>query len=341
MKRLRVCVIVAALGSFASFVATPLVSQSSFIDIGTLGQGSSYLWAVNNQNDAVGWSEISGLDSEHAVLWRDGELIDLGVLPGTDVSRAFGINDRGQIVGTSVDFDPREAHAVLWEDGQPIDIAVGCNATAINNRGEIVGRCGGATLWRDGSQVPLVPPAGYSGGQASAINDAGVVAGSLRDASGRFAAFRWAGGTTTVLARPPGLDTTSATAINARGTIAGYAGPSSGIDMIEPVLWQDGVVTPLGGTWGSFHGIAWGINDRGEVVGTGHDASHLPGSPGGAFVWARGQFRFLPSDGGAQDINERGVVVGRYHYDPNIGFEQHGILWLKASTRLPMPLEAR
>ena len=230
---------------------------------------------------------------------------------------------------------------MLWEDEQPTDITPpgfsSCNATAINNRGEIVGRCDSvAMLWRGTEVLPLDSPTGYGDGYASAINDAGMVAGVLRDRSGRFAAFRWAGGTTTVLARPPGFDTTFATAINARGTIAGYAGPSSGIDMIEPVLWQDGAVAPLSGTWGSFHGIAWGINDRGEVVGSGHDAAHQPGSPDGPFVWARGQFHFLTQDGGAQDINERGVVVGRYYFDPNIQDQQHGILWLKAATRLPM-----
>ena len=145
MKRLRVCVI-AALGSFASLVVAPLLAQSSFIDIGTLGPGSSFLWAVNNQNDAVGWSEIAGSDSEHAILWRDGALIDLGVLPGFDVSGAFGINDRGQIVGASTSFDPRETRAVLWEDGRPIDVTPpgfgDCSAAAINNGGMIVGRCG-------------------------------------------------------------------------------------------------------------------------------------------------------------------------------------------------------
>ena len=87
MKRLRVCLI-AALGSLASFVVTPLVAQQSFIDVGTLGFGSSYLLAVNNRNEAVGYSEVSGLDSNRAMLWRDGQLIDLGVLPGLMLSVA-------------------------------------------------------------------------------------------------------------------------------------------------------------------------------------------------------------------------------------------------------------
>ena len=67
MKRLRVC-IVAALGSFASFVVAPLLAQSSVIDIGRLGPESSFLWAVNDRNQAVGWSELAGRDTEHAIL---------------------------------------------------------------------------------------------------------------------------------------------------------------------------------------------------------------------------------------------------------------------------------
>ena len=55
---------------------------------------------------------------------------------------------------------------------------------------------------------------------------------------------------------------------------------------------------------------AFGVNDRGEVVGRLFDGS----TGGGGFVW------------------RDGVVVGRYHFDPNRS-DQHGILWLKAATR--------
>jgi hypothetical protein len=54
------CAAVVALGSFASFSAAPAFTQSSVIDIGTLGLGSSVLRAVNDHDEAVGWSEIVG-----------------------------------------------------------------------------------------------------------------------------------------------------------------------------------------------------------------------------------------------------------------------------------------
>ena len=113
MKRPHICV-VAALASLSSFVAAPLLAQSSVIDIGTLGPESSFLWAVNNRNQAVGWSELAGRDTEHAILWQGGELIDLGALPDFPVSRARGINERGQIVGESRLTNSGESRAVLW-----------------------------------------------------------------------------------------------------------------------------------------------------------------------------------------------------------------------------------
>jgi probable HAF family extracellular repeat protein len=331
-----------ALGSFA-FAPAPAAQESAAarppedpIDVGSLGPfNSSFLWAVNNRGDAVGWGDTAGLDTEHAILWRDGQLVDLGVLPGFAVSIAYGINDRGQIVGASGEHGSGRFRAVVWQDGQIVDItppASDCAARAINKRGEIAGGCNGiATLWRDGEIVSLPPPSGFTGSSAVAMNDAGMVAGILDDRTTRFRSFQWVDGTMTLLEVPPGFDTAFATAINARGDVVGYVGPSAGIDMLEPVVWREGKVTPLSGTWGTFHGIAWGINDHGEVVGAGHDAAHLPDQPGGAFVWSRGQFRFLPPGSNAQDINEHGVAVGRFFFHES-GI-LHGMVWPRAATR--------
>lgn len=331
----RAVVVAVALASPA-LLASP-AADTSPIDIGSLSPfGNSVLWAVNNRNEAVGWSELRGLDSEHAILWRDGQLVDLGVLDGFVASRALGINDRGQIVGFSVEFALFHTRAMLWQDGRMIELAPGedgCTARAINNRGEIVGLCPGLTLWRKGERVPIGVSAGLTGLFPAAINDAGMVAGSARDASGRSVGFVWDDGTTTVLEPPPGLDRTFVTAINAHGDAVGYAGPSSGIDMLEPAVWRDGKVSPLSGTWGTFHGIAWGINDHGDVVGSGHDAAHVPGQPGGAFVWSRGRFKFLPPGSNAQDINEHGVAVGRFFFHES-GI-LHGMFWPRAATRIP------
>lgn len=91
---------------------------------------------------------------------------------------------------------------------------------------------------------------------------------------------------------------------------------------------------PLSGTWGSFHGTAWGINERGEVVVSGHDASHVNGAVDGAFVWSKGEFRPLPGLGMPFDmpfdISNHGVAVGVVGFAS--GFAR-GILWPRALTR--------
>ena len=112
-------------------------TEDAPILVGTLGGVFSTLWAVNNDDAAVGWSDVTYTDSEHAILWRDGQLIDLGALPGDTVSRALGINDLGQVVGLSVNTDglSRLVRPALWEHGQAIELPFGegCVATAINN----------------------------------------------------------------------------------------------------------------------------------------------------------------------------------------------------------------
>ena len=329
MKRPHICV-VAALASLSSFVAGPLLAQSSVIDIGTLGPESSFLWAVNNRNQAVGWSELAGRDTEHAILWHGGELIDLGALPDFPVSRARGINERGQIVGHANEFSLFRSRAIMWEDGRAIDITPpgsSCIAVDINNRGEIVGKCSAAgELWRRGELITLGLLPGYTDNFPTAINEAGVVVGTLSDAlRQRSVAYRWTDGTVAALPLPPGATRASAEDINASGTIVGHVTFPTGS---EPAIWEGDSVAPLSGTWGTFSGIAWGINNRGDVVVNGHNHAT---NEGGGFVWRQGTFLPLEGFGSAHDINEAGVAVGRIHIQ---GSEEHGAVWPKALTRI-------
>ena len=53
---------------------------------------------INERGVVVGTSEAE-LSSLHAVIWMDGQAIDLGFAPGFSGSRGNAINDRGQVVG--------------------------------------------------------------------------------------------------------------------------------------------------------------------------------------------------------------------------------------------------
>ena len=76
--------------------------------------------AVNDSGDVVGYAGSPNIDS-HAVLWRDGMAIDLGVWPGGHYSVAKGINDLGQIVGTGTVAGDNLDHALMWtvDEGTP------------------------------------------------------------------------------------------------------------------------------------------------------------------------------------------------------------------------------
>src|SRR5688500_14427299 len=74
--------------------------QYSIVDLRMLpGGGVSEALNVNDRGQIVGWGSTS-TGEMHAILWQDGQPIDLGTLGGT-MSRAWSINNRGQVVGES------------------------------------------------------------------------------------------------------------------------------------------------------------------------------------------------------------------------------------------------
>ena len=139
---------------------------------------------ANNKNEIIGYTFINR--QQHAVLWRAGNMINLGTLPGHESSIALGINDLGQIVGASSDLDGshgNETLPFLWENGvlTPLGTLSGNYGIAadINNRGEIVGRAPVPFLYRDGVMYDLskiVSPVLFS--DAVAINESGQIAGT-------------------------------------------------------------------------------------------------------------------------------------------------------------------
>ena len=70
--------------------------------------------AVNDNGDVVGTATLSSYAGTRAVLWRNGEAINLGTWPGGWSSRALGINNAGQIVGDGDLYGDGKPHALLW-----------------------------------------------------------------------------------------------------------------------------------------------------------------------------------------------------------------------------------
>lgn len=100
--------------------------------------------SINDRGEVVGESIKPPYRFRHAVLWREGTpVVDLGTAGGLE-SMAYDINDAGVVVGAAIR-QHGNARPFVWRNGRmrllplpdlPIEWS---EATAINDRGEIVG----------------------------------------------------------------------------------------------------------------------------------------------------------------------------------------------------------
>ncbi len=100
------------------YARRPVVwSGNTILDLGTLGSRHGFAMDINETGWVVGGS-LDASGQQRATLWRDGEIIDLGTLPGYAASHAYRINEAGDIVGYSFGLDgtkpPQSTRATLW-----------------------------------------------------------------------------------------------------------------------------------------------------------------------------------------------------------------------------------
>jgi probable HAF family extracellular repeat protein len=229
------------------------------ISFGVFAQPVAVLWQnaqstqlTTSTSTAKGINNVGQVILGGAVLWNKGQLITLGTLNGYAGSAANGINDAGQVVGYSVrsvsspTTSSLLSRGVLWQNRVPIDlgtlggtctssgkpntILARCEATSINNAGQIVGTSQTsngqfhAFLRRNGSMGDL----GTLGGKNSSalgINNGGIVVGTSETSTGESHAFVWYQGRmidlNSLLPPNSGWVLNSATAINNKGVIVG------------------------------------------------------------------------------------------------------------------------
>jgi len=157
-------------------------------------------------------------------------------------------------------------------------------------------------------QALKIPPTAFTG-EASAINDAGVVAGSYGTADGWTAVIWTTPNDPRNLGKLPGLVSALAKDINQAGTVVGYALSADQITS-HAFVWTDATgIQPLPDLGGGAS-MAQAINSSGAAVGWAAD----PFGVTHAVMWSpSGVLTDLNPSGGtsmALDVNDAGDAVG-------------------------------
>ena len=281
-------------------------------NLGTTGGSQSAAISINNPRWISGFSALAGNQTTNAVLWRDGQPMNLGTLGGPNSSLAWPNHDPDAVVGFS-------ETAVT----DPLGEAWSC-AAFMPTTGKI---CLGF-FWQNGVMHAL-PTLGGNNGYAAGANDRDQVVGwaetTYHDPTCvapqvlQFQAVLWepTRGRKTVLPPLPGDPDSAATAINNRGVAVGISGiceNAVGDQSAEhAVLWQDGQPINIGNIGGNAWNTPAAINDDGVVVGF----AEVPNGNIHAFIWTRHQgmrdLGTLPGDSTsyAYAVNEQGQIVGQ------------------------------
>ncbi|MFY9803024.1 MAG: hypothetical protein WAK30_07835 [Candidatus Acidiferrales bacterium] len=282
------------------------------IDLGTLGKPGANSWinwgGINDLGEAVGQSETAELDPNGEDICGFGTHLTcvpflwraghMSALPtlGGNNGQASAINNRGEVVGYA-------------EDGA-VDST--CPAGTTNNRIDL------SALWENGKAEALPLVGNDPDGVAWGINDLGQAVGYSGNCTTATHAVMWKDHTAFVLQDLGGTGSNFGYAISNRGQIAGQVGSADGTTFYAAV-WQngaDGAVTNIGVLPGDFAAFATGINNRGQVVGNNFD-SNFNWSHG--FIWQDGVMTdlntLIPADSNlfiisASNINESGQISG-------------------------------
>ena len=321
-----------ALLLLAAFVSTALAEPPPRYRFHRLspfgGVGQSGALGINSDGTVIGYAQTNG--AVHAALWKDGELVDLGILPGAQNSFGIAINDQEQYLAEAAPGSFFRPDLVPAPAGYSIvDVA------ALNNAGVVAGNArdlntGGplAFTWQSGTLTLLPPliPGGYS--TAMNINNAGQVLALAQKTQSDAVPVIYEG--TTIVADLSAALTAASFRIiaqgyglNDHGHVVGFGEvtlrPRRGApyETVHAFLYRDGKVTDLAPLRGYNYSLAWDVNNSDEIAGTCFSTVDESSTPA---LWRDGKVYDLAehvvggTDGwhlnDAKAINDDGFIIG-------------------------------
>jgi probable HAF family extracellular repeat protein len=302
---------------------------------GLFSYGESGAEAINDSGTVVGESQnglidpVSGLPEINAVLWRNGEIEDLGTLGGNS-SGALSVNKWGQVTGWSEtkiadSSGVTVVRAFLWKNGLMRDLgSLGGPVSFgqdVNEHGQVVGfsftdsTTAHPFFWENGQMTDLSlggtqGGSGFLNSRGQAIGDS-TLPGDVEDH-----AFLWSQGKVHDLGTLGGT-LSLPTGLTEDGHISGVA-TTTNDELLHAVLWRNRKINDLGTVPGDACSWAWGLNAKDQVVGISLPAP-CDRSVAHAFLWDRGSMvdlnTLIPTDSGlqlvyAEAINNAGEIVG-------------------------------
>jgi probable HAF family extracellular repeat protein len=309
-------------------------ASSQVTNLPSFGGSSSAGSSINNRGWIAGFSNLTGDQVQHAALWRDGVLVDLGTLGGPNSGVEWPVkNNRGIIAGIS-------------QTAQPDPLAENWSCAAFFPAATATGHQCLGFAWQNGVMQPL-PTLGGTNGFATGVNNEGEIVGwaenTVHDPTCvapqvlQFRAVVWGPDPGQIRQLPPlrGDTVSAATALNDHGQVVGISGicdrAVGRFSAIHAVFWQNGKPIDLG----SLGGVAWNtpmaINEQGDIVGFANDSAAAGGHfAAHAFLWTSAtgmrDLGTLPGDSTSQalGINGRGQIVGE---SCDAGFNCRAVTW--------------
>ena len=310
------------LGSFSDASAEPLLIGASHEGFHLDGQVAE----VKLYRSALSASDIRALYNASKKTYEGQQSLYSFISidpPGSVESHANGINAQGDIVGRFID-QKGQSHAFLFSNGNyriiDIDGFAFVGANDINARGDIFAwdTNGGNYLVRGGEVISFNFP-GALWTSAARISDPGDIVGTYGEVPytecGPYYGFLLSKGEYTQIELPvANVSGIAVHGINDAGELVGVY-TIGGCDESNPAyhgfLLGNGTFTKIDAP-NAFATVAYGINERGAIVGTYNRA----GERNHGFLLSKGVLTDIDFPGSqhtrAKDINDRGWIVGDY-----------------------------